>query len=129
MLLATSPSPEFALAQIGLVEIASAFAAQRRSNTLTLAEYDRVMDALFDDVRSRYRVVAISQPLIEFAVELTRRRKLRGCDAIQLAAAMTLNRSQHSSGLPPLTFVCADRDLLVAAQAEGLPTENPNDYP
>ena len=29
---------------------------------------------------------------------------------------------------PPLTFVAADDDLLKAAEAEGLPTENPNLY-
>jgi hypothetical protein len=30
------------------------------------------------------------------------------------------------AGLPPLIFVSADEDLLAAAQAEGLVTENPN---
>jgi hypothetical protein len=35
----------------------------------------------------------------------------------------------YKKKLPPLTFVSADEDLLEAAQAEGLPTENPNLYP
>jgi predicted nucleic acid-binding protein len=30
---------------------------------------------------------------------------------------------------PPLTFICADERLVAAAQAEGLPTENPNHHP
>jgi hypothetical protein len=30
--------------------------------------------------------------------------------------------------LPPLTFVSADNALCKAAQAEGLPSENPNEY-
>ncbi|HIC92703.1 MAG TPA: hypothetical protein EYP09_00430 [Anaerolineae bacterium] len=31
--------------------------------------------------------------------------------------------------LPPLTFIAADEDLLEAAEAEGLPAENPNLHP
>jgi hypothetical protein len=29
----------------------------------------------------------------------------------------------------PLTFICADDVLLAIAQAEGLPTDNPNHHP
>jgi len=53
---------------------------------------------------------------------------LRGCDAIHLAAAVAVNWELLSKQLPPLTFVAADEDLLKAAEAEGLPTENPNLY-
>jgi len=128
--LLTSDSHDMlAVAHIGLVEMAAAFAAQRRASALTLTEYDQAMNELLDDMRERYIVVSITQPLIEFAIELTRRRKLRGCDAIQLAAALTLNRVQIDNELPALTFVCADHDLLIAAQAEGLRIENPNDHP
>lgn len=38
------------------------------------------------------------------------------------------NKPLLDSGLPSLTFVAADDDLLAAAEAEGLPTENPNHY-
>jgi hypothetical protein len=46
-----------------------------------------------------------------------------------LACALALNAPLLENGLPPLTFVSADNDLLAAAAVEGLPTDNPNNYP
>jgi hypothetical protein len=48
---------------------------------------------------------------------------------VQLASAKWLNRQLLGVGLPPLIFVSADKELLAAAQAEGLVTENPNQKP
>jgi hypothetical protein len=61
------------------------------------------------------------------AVELIGRCRLRAYDAIQVATAVVINQTQ--SGLPPLSFVSADDELLLAARAEGLATENPNLHP
>jgi hypothetical protein len=58
-------------------------------------------------------------------VNLTQSYRLRGCDAIQLAAALSANRDLLAAGLPPITFVASDEDLLAAARGEGLATENP----
>ncbi len=52
-----------------------------------------------------------------------------GYDAIQLAAALTLNDFLTQVGFAPLTFVCADDDLIRSAQEEGLTTDNPNLHP
>jgi hypothetical protein len=51
-----------------------------------------------------------------------------GYDAVHLACALALNRPLIENEMSPLIFVSADADLLDAAQAENLPTENPNDY-
>lgn len=50
-------------------------------------------------------------------------------DAIHLACALHLNRALLDNKLPPLTLITADDDLLIAAQTEGLLTDNPNVYP
>ena len=55
------------------------------------------------------------------ASELTSRHPLRGYDATQLAACLVLETRLGESP----TFVCADRDLLTAAEEEGLPVLNP----
>jgi len=60
---------------------------------------------------------------------LTRHHRLRGYDAIHLTAALTVSDRLYTWELRPLTFVAADNDLLKAARAEGLATENPNDHP
>ena len=57
---------------------------------------------------------------------MTQNYRLRGYDAVQLAAALTANAVLTSAGLSPLIFAAADDDLLNAARAEGLAAENPN---
>jgi hypothetical protein len=50
-------------------------------------------------------------------------------DAVQLATALVANETLAAAGLPSLTFVAADDDLVAAARAEGLDAENPNHHP
>ncbi|MDE3088234.1 MAG: type II toxin-antitoxin system VapC family toxin [Chloroflexota bacterium] len=120
--------PVIALAQFSVVEVAAAFAARRRNNQLDPAEYEEVLDEFLSDQR-RYSLVAADQVVIDTAIQLTRRQRLRGCDAIQLASALSLHQALLKDGLPGITFVCADDDLLIAAAGEGLATENPNLHP
>ncbi len=118
-----------AIARFGLVETAAAFAAKRRGQFITVSEYETALDDLLRDAGERYRLIAVGSAVIDNAIQLTRRQKLRGYDAIHLACALTLNQPLISHGLPLLTFVAADDNLLAAARSEGLTTENPNDHP
>jgi predicted nucleic acid-binding protein len=95
----------------------------------TSAEYDNALADLVRDAQRRYQLVAVSPVLVDSAIQLTRCRKLRGYDAVHLACALALNEPLVDSELPALIFVSADNDLLAAAAAEGLPTDNPNNYP
>ena len=70
----------------------------------------------------------VSRRIIDRAVEITQRRKIRGCDAIQLATALSLNAALLAEELQPLIFVAADAELLQAAEEEGLATENPEGH-
>ena len=49
--------------------------------------------------------------------------KRKSC--VQLATALVTSEVLHSQRLPQLVFVASDTDLLSAASAEHLPTENP----
>jgi predicted nucleic acid-binding protein len=80
------------------------------------------------DADKQYEVVPLNSGIIRAAIGLTQRHKLRGYDAVHLATALAVNTELLQKQLPPLTFVSADEDLLDAAEAEGLPTENPNLY-
>jgi hypothetical protein len=117
-----------AIAHIGLVEVAAAFAAKRRGHFITSQEHQRALNDLINDARYRYQLVSTHPDIIDSAIQLTGRRKLRGYDAVHLACALALNRPLIENEMPPLIFVSADIDLLDAARAESLPTENPNDY-
>lgn len=115
-----------AIAHFGLVETAAAFAAKRRGGFVTTGEYEAVLTSLLQDAQGRYRLVTVGSAVIDSAIQLTRRQKLRGYDAIHLAVALALNRPLVLSDLPVLTFVAADDVLLTAAEAEGLEVDNPN---
>src|SRR5262245_46260245 len=101
----------------------------RASGGITLEERDRLFNLLVLHCTTEYEVIPGTTPLIEQAMRLTQRYRLRGYDAVQLATALVVNAQYVAAGLPALTFVSADEDLLAAARAEGLATENPNNYP
>ena len=118
-----------ATARISKAEAAAAFARKRRSGGLSQADYTGVLRDLSHDFAHQYLLVEIDQALVDLAVDLTKRQALRGYDAVQLAAALTLNSVLTQAQLPTLTFVAADDDLLKAARNEGLTTDNPNWHP
>lgn len=123
------PTHIITLADIGRVEIAAAFASKWRGNSITQNEYQRVRAKLTDDVQQEYQTVPVIGDRINEAINLTAQHKLRGYDAVHLACALYLNQVLLSNGRPSLIFVSADDDLLIAAQANGLTVENPNQYP
>ncbi len=94
-----------------------------------LQAYQQAEQSLFGDFVTRYRLLTITPSLIDLASALAQRQTLRGYDAVQLAAGLTLNNLLTQAQLPSPTFLSADDDLLQAAQNEGLNTDNPNRYP
>jgi hypothetical protein len=66
--------------------------------------------------------------VIDHAVELTQRHRLRGYDAVQLATALVASETLQAQTLHSPVFVAADGDLLAAATAERLSIESPLNY-
>lgn len=114
------------IANVTIVEVAAALSSKRRSQEITSEVYSQVMQDFIRDTAGQYSVLGVNQGIITLGVELTSRQKLRGYDAVQLAAALTIHRTLLHQQLPPLIFVSADRDLLAAANNEGLRTDDPN---
>jgi hypothetical protein len=85
--------------------------------------------AFDDDFANQYLPIEITPGLIAMAMQLARAHALRGYDAVQLAAAMEVNQRWVAAGQPPITLVSADTALNLAALAEGLVVEDPNDHP
>jgi hypothetical protein len=120
------PTQVVATAEIGLVEIAAAFAGKLRGGHITSAQYYGARTDLATDARDEYALVTVNRAVVDEAIELTARYRLRGYDAVHLTCALVLNRALIAHHLPPLVFLSADDDLLKAAAAESLPTDNPN---
>ena len=114
------------ICEITLSEVAAALAAAHRApGGISRTEHDQILSLFLGHCATRYGLLGVVRSTIRLAVNLTQSYRLRGCDAIQLAAALNANRDLLAAGLPPLTFVASDEDLLAAARGEGLATENP----
>lgn len=117
------------VSEITLAEVTAALAAKQRApNGLTLTQRDRVLSLFFQDCNGHFSLATVDRTVIDRAVDLALHHRLRAYDAVQLATALEANKIIEANGMPKLTFVAADNDLLNAAKAESLPTENPLHY-
>lgn len=117
------------LAEITLAEVAAALAAKQRApGGLTLEERDRALSRFLQDCDEHFLLLPVDRGVIDRAVDLTQRYRLRGYDAVHLATAVVTSGELTAQALPPLVFVASDDDLLTAAKTEGLPAENPVDH-
>lgn len=97
----------------------TSFATGGSSDAQALAELDR-------EVARSLEVIRIDDALIASAIRLTRTRRLRAADAIQLASALAAREGRLVQGF---IFVASDVVLNSAALAEGLQVENPEPRP
>jgi len=100
-----------------------------RGGHLTMTAAKKALTRFHRSFLRRYVIVEISAPLILRATTLAETYALRGYDAVQLAAALTIHHERVSAGLPTLTLISADNDLNTAATAESLAVDNPNNHP
>lgn len=116
------------VARITAVEVVAAI-ARRRAGGVGVDEAQRMLAELRTAFRDDFTVAAVSDSLLDHAMFLSDVHALRGYDAVQLAAALTVNAERVALKLPSLTLVSADDELNAAAQAEGLAVEDPNAHP
>ncbi len=102
--------------------------ARLRRRDIAQTEFDDACDDLEQDFVSQYRVVALTEEIIEEAANLAKKHGLRAYDAVQLAAALDTSRVISQIASTQLTLVSADLELNAAAIAEGLATEDPNTH-
>lgn len=124
------PSSEhvIALAYIGLVEIAAALAMKVRQGALAPIIRDNLLRDVRRDAQNQYWLIDVDYRIIQHAMELTRQHKLRGYDAVHLSTAIFLHETLTKAQLPAPVLICADNDLLIAAEAAGLSTVDPTIY-
>lgn len=116
--------------EITRVEAAAAIAARHRApGGITRRERDGAVNLLLHHCDTDYQINRLNDAIVARAVALTQRQRLRGYDAVQLATALAADAALRAAGLPGLTFVAADGDLVAAAQAEGLLAHDPNHHP
>jgi predicted nucleic acid-binding protein len=111
------------------VEVTSAITRRQRGGTLSATDAATALAQFRQDLANEYNSIEVTPALLATAVALVETHGLRAYDAMQLAAATTLQAYRAPLALTNLIFVSADHDLNTAAVAEGLSVEDPHTHP
>ena len=111
----------FAVLGLARVEFRAAVRLRERTGDVTREVADRLIHSLDDHLGNTYLIQPITDLVIGEAVALLDRHILRAYDAVQLAGFILLRARLGRQA----TFVCSDRQLLKAAEDEGLTTLDP----
>lgn len=107
------------------IEIFSLLSRILREKKMSLPDITNLRQSFLAHHQVDYLSVPIEQSTLVQARNLVTKYPLRPPDAIQLACALD---AAKTLGVP-ITFLCADNDLLSAAVAEGFSVDNPNLHP
>ena len=116
------------IARITAVEVVSALTRRQRGGSVSETDVATAMAAFLHDLSHQYRVIEITPSVITRAMQLAETHGLRGYDAVQLSAALIVQKMREALGLSALKLVSADRDLNDAAATEDLAVDNPNSH-
>jgi hypothetical protein len=131
VLLVTDPvsGNEITIGRVAGAEVMAAIVRKQRQGAISDIDAHQAMGDFETDFETEYRIIELAPSIIQQAMELVKSHGLRGYDSIQLACALEANELRLLVGLPSFIFVSADDNLNRAAQAEGLPVENPSHHP
>ena len=125
----TASGHEIFLTRVTRVEVIAALSRRRERGHAPSSTTAAILSAFRYDAAHQYNILEINAPLLNEAERLAEKHRLRGYDAVQLAATLSLHRTRNTAGLSGLTFLSADDELNTGALAEGLTFENPNAHP
>lgn len=112
------------ISELTLVEMFSAIEARKRNSEITITNAFLLEGSFLLHSQKEYLIIPLNSTIIEDARVLTTKHPLRAADAIQLASASHALRILRTT----MIFVCSDKRLGDAADAEGFKVEDPNDY-
>jgi hypothetical protein len=117
------PSSGHTIAILGLarVEFRSAVRRRERAGDVSPEVAAELITRMDSHLQTLYVVQPVTEAVLEEASGLVDRHALRAYDAVQLAGCLAL-RARVSE---PPSFVCSDRQLLIAAGEEGLAVLDP----
>ena len=110
------------------VEVVCALSRAQREERIGMRRRNESAALFALEAQQNLESIAVSADILQSAHRLALRHPLRAYDAIHLATALELAERMRWAGLPAPIFVSADGNLLVAARAEGLVVENPNEH-
>ena len=111
------------------MEVTSAITRRQHGRFLSPAQAAAILGHFRRHLAQRYNVLELTPGLFNKAMLAARKHRLRAYDAVQLTAALEVDRLNQDAGFGPVTLVSADQDLNTAATAEALAVDNPTMHP
>lgn len=116
------------ISDASIAESAAAFSILFRAKRIHRKARDGAFHSMMRDVAQELlKAMPLMTGDFNQAAYLTQHHPLKAYDAIQLAVALRHSRVMAEHGLAVI-FVSGDNALIRAAQAEGLPTDNPFEH-
>ena len=113
---------QLAVLALAQVEVRSAFRRRQRAGEMGDRLTDELLAAFERHLESRFLTQVITDTMLDLACSLLDQHTLGAFDAIQLAGYFAV---KTAAGRDTPVFVCADGELLAAAEAHGLPVLDP----
>jgi uncharacterized protein len=117
------------IAQITRVEFHSAIARRQREQSILSTQAQQIFAAFNYHWNEQYFTVPVDLNITQFAAQLVQQYPLRAYDAVQLAAALSIQNQLAAPDVTSFTFLSADDRLCTISQLAGLLTDNPNQHP
>jgi len=109
-----------ASSSFGYVEVAGAVARQRARGKQVEGQRIDGLEEKLDRDWNRMLQLEVTKEVMEGAVGLARRYRLRGADAVHLSVVVHLQRQLDADLAGDLRFVTFDEELIAAGQATGV---------
>ena len=112
----------FAVVVLSQVELRSAIRRRERAGDLDAKQVAIMLDRFQFHMKNRFLLQTVTDTVLDTAARIIDSYLLRAYDAVQLAACLVLKKTTAGHSL---TFVCADHQLLQAAQSERVAVLDP----
>ena len=113
--------PRLAVLALARVEFRAAVRQRERKGDVSHDTAQTLIARIEEHFQNLYLIQLVTEAVLEEASALLDRHALRAYDAMQLAGCLALRANQSESP----SFVCCDRQLVRAAEVEGLPVFDP----
>jgi len=113
---------QLVLLSLSQVEVRSALRELQRAGKISGRLADELLGSFQRHLESKFIRQVVTEAILDLACQLLDRHSLTSFDAVQLAGYFAV-RTAAGNDVPVLA--CADRDLLTAAEAEGIRVFNP----
>lgn len=125
----TAANNRIYVSRVTSVEVIAAITRRVRVGSITTSDASKAITRFRRLFKGTLRKVEITNQLIEEASALAEKHFLRAYDAIQLASVLEIQQQRVAAKKTPIVLISADDALNMAATAEGLSVDNPNNHP